>query len=100
MAEAAGHPEAIPEADRDNPSTVLGPNAYASPVDMAGAYATFADEGKRTPVHMIKEVTDPKARSSGREPSRSTSRRRPSTPSIANTVNYALQQTWSTEGHR
>jgi membrane peptidoglycan carboxypeptidase len=56
-AEAAGIPrtKAI-EADRNNPSTVLGPNAYASPVDMASAYATFAAKGWYVPVHSVKEV--------------------------------------------
>ncbi|WBQ05566.1 transglycosylase domain-containing protein [Kribbella sp. CA-293567] len=57
MAEAAGIPK-IPASDRDAPALVLGPNAYASPVDMAGAYSTFAADGKRVPVHVISEVRD------------------------------------------
>ncbi|MGW1344791.1 transglycosylase domain-containing protein [Kribbella sp. NPDC002412] len=90
VAEAAGIPT-IPKADRDAPALVLGPNAYASPVDMAGAYSVFANEGKRTPVHMIKEVRDSKnvvefsAKSKYKEvPALD--------PDIANTTSYALQQ--------
>ncbi|WP_083751145.1 transglycosylase domain-containing protein [Kribbella sp. ALI-6-A] len=59
-AEDAGIPKTQAlENDRDNPSTVLGPNAYASPIDMANAYATFAAGGMYTPVHTIKSVTSP-----------------------------------------
>jgi membrane peptidoglycan carboxypeptidase len=38
---------------------VLGPDPYASPVEMANAYATFAAGGVYTPVHTIKTVTTP-----------------------------------------
>ncbi|GAA1540401.1 transglycosylase domain-containing protein [Kribbella lupini] len=59
-AEAAGIPKTTAlENDRNNPSTVLGPNAYASPIDMANAYATFAAGGMYTPVHTIKSVKSP-----------------------------------------
>ena len=59
-AEDAGIPKTQAlENDRNNSSTVLGPNAYASPIDMANAYATFAAGGMYTPVHTIKTVTTP-----------------------------------------
>ncbi|WP_344111966.1 transglycosylase domain-containing protein [Kribbella alba] len=59
-AEAAGIPKtAALERGRNNPSTVLGPDPYASPVDMANAYATFAANGKYVPVHTIKKVIYP-----------------------------------------
>ncbi|MEU4605209.1 transglycosylase domain-containing protein [Kribbella sp. NPDC023972] len=90
VAEAAGIPK-IPAADRDAPALVLGPNAYASPVDMAGAYSVFANQGQRTPVHMIAEVRDSKnvvkfSAKSKYKPVQAL------TPEIANTTSYALQQ--------
>jgi membrane peptidoglycan carboxypeptidase len=54
-AEAAGIPR-IPKADRAAPG--LGPDALASPVDLAAAYSTFAAKGRRVPTHVIKEVRD------------------------------------------
>ncbi|MFF1818817.1 transglycosylase domain-containing protein [Kribbella sp. NPDC058245] len=58
-AEAAGIPKTTAlENGRNNPSTVLGPDPYASPVDMANAYATFAAEGKQVELHTIKTITD------------------------------------------
>ncbi|NIK55536.1 transglycosylase domain-containing protein [Kribbella shirazensis] len=60
VAEAAGIPKTKAlEVGRNNPSTVLGPDPYASAVDMAQAYATFAAEGKYAPLHTIKEVRGP-----------------------------------------
>jgi membrane peptidoglycan carboxypeptidase len=59
-AEKAGIPKTTAlERGRDNPSTVLGPDPYASPVEMANAYATFAAGGMYAPVHTIKSVTTP-----------------------------------------
>jgi membrane peptidoglycan carboxypeptidase len=57
VAEAAGIPTtAALERGRSNPATVLGPDPYASPVEIANAYATFAAGGKYVPVHSIKLV--------------------------------------------
>lgn len=89
-AEAAGIPT-IPAADRDAPALVLGPNAYASPVDMAGAYATFANEGKHYKVHVISEVKD----QTGKVVWSDKSKIKPTQafePDIARATNYALQQ--------
>ncbi|WP_185441761.1 transglycosylase domain-containing protein [Kribbella qitaiheensis] len=59
-AEAAGIPKTNAlERGKDNPSTVLGPDPYASPVEMANAYATFAARGLYVPVHTIKKVDYP-----------------------------------------
>ncbi|TDD62336.1 penicillin-binding protein [Kribbella antibiotica] len=58
-AEAAGIPKGkYLEDGRNNPSTVLGPDPYASAVDMANAYATFAAGGKQVELHTIKSITD------------------------------------------
>ncbi|GAB3839381.1 hypothetical protein GCM10028799_81310 [Kribbella italica] len=54
-AENAGVPP-IPPADRAAPG--LGPDALASPVDLATAYSTFVADGRRVPAHVIKEVRD------------------------------------------
>jgi membrane peptidoglycan carboxypeptidase len=54
-AENAGVPP-IPPADRPAPG--LGPDALASPVDLATAYSTFVADGRRVPAHVIKEVRD------------------------------------------
>jgi membrane peptidoglycan carboxypeptidase len=60
MAEAAGIPKTTHlERGRNNPSTVLGPDPYASPVDIANAYATFAADGMYAPLHTIKTVKGP-----------------------------------------
>lgn len=60
VAEKAGIPKTKAlETGRHNPSTVLGPDPYASAVDMASAYATFAADGKHVAVHTIKEVIGP-----------------------------------------
>jgi membrane peptidoglycan carboxypeptidase len=58
MAEAAGIPQSRLESERNKPATVLGPDAYASPVDMASAYGTFANGGKHADLRVIKEVRD------------------------------------------
>jgi membrane peptidoglycan carboxypeptidase len=90
MAEAAGIPT-IPKADRDAPALVLGPNAYASPLDMAGAYSVFANEGKRTQTHVVREVRDSKnvVKFSAKSKYKQT---QAIDPNIANTTSYALQQ--------
>jgi membrane peptidoglycan carboxypeptidase len=54
-AEAAGIPR-IPTADRAAPG--LGPDPLASPLDLAGAYATFIADGRWVRPHVIKEVRD------------------------------------------
>ncbi len=58
-AEAAGIPKTKElEVGKNNPSTVLGPDPYASAVDMANAYATFAANGKAAELHTIKSITN------------------------------------------
>ncbi|MGW6280420.1 transglycosylase domain-containing protein [Kribbella sp. NPDC055071] len=60
VAEAAGIPKtAVLEQGRNNPSTVLGPEPYASAVDMASAYATFAADGLHHEEHVISTVVGP-----------------------------------------
>ncbi|TDO67419.1 membrane peptidoglycan carboxypeptidase [Kribbella sp. VKM Ac-2571] len=91
-AEAAGIPASKTlEKDRGAPATVLGPDAYASPVDMANAYATFAAEGKYTPLHVIKEVRGPDGKVLWSDASVLKQQKQAFTPEIANLVNYALQ---------
>ena len=91
-AEAAGIPASKAlEKDRKAPATVLGPDAYASPVDMANAYATFAAEGKYTPLHVIKEVRGPDGKVLWSDASVLKQQKQAFTPEIANLVNYALQ---------
>ena len=91
-AEAAGIPASKTlEKDRESPATVLGPDAYASPVDMANAYATFAAEGKYTPLHVIKEVRGPDGKVLWSDASIMKQQKQAFTPEIANLVNYALQ---------
>ena len=58
VAEAAGIPKAALEKDRRSPAAVLGPDAYASPVDMASAYGTFANGGKHAELRVVKQVKD------------------------------------------
>jgi membrane peptidoglycan carboxypeptidase len=89
-AEAAGIPASKTlEDDKANPSTVLGPDAYASPVDMANAYATFAAGGKFMPLHTIKEVRGPDGKVLWSEAKLKGKQAFP--PEIANMVNYVLQ---------
>ncbi|TCC40561.1 transglycosylase domain-containing protein [Kribbella speibonae] len=91
-AEAAGIPASKTlEKDRQAPATVLGPDAYASPVDMANAYATFAAEGKYTPLHVIKEVRGPDGKVLWSDASVMKQQKQAFTPEIANLVNFALQ---------
>nr|WP_238355814.1 transglycosylase domain-containing protein [Kribbella sandramycini] len=54
-AEAAGIPR-LPKADQLAPG--LGPDALASPLDVASAYSVFAANGRRTAPHVVKEVRD------------------------------------------
>ncbi|TDD63416.1 penicillin-binding protein [Kribbella antibiotica] len=54
-AEAAGIPR-IPPTDRQAPG--LGPDALASPLDLASAYGVFAADGRKVTPHVIKEVRD------------------------------------------
>jgi membrane peptidoglycan carboxypeptidase len=92
VAEAAGIPKtAALERGRNNPSTVLGPDPYASPVEMANAYATFAANGKYVPVHTIKLVRGMtgKTRWSDTAMQKGTQR---VDPNIAKWVNYVLQK--------
>jgi membrane peptidoglycan carboxypeptidase len=91
VAEAVGIPKtAALERGRNNPSTVLGPDPYASPVEMANAYATFAANGKYVPVHSIKLVKGltGKTRWSDTAMQKGT---QVLDPEIAKWVNYALQ---------
>ncbi|TDD24838.1 penicillin-binding protein [Kribbella turkmenica] len=91
-AEAAGIPKTKAlEVGRDNPSTVLGPDPYASPVDMANAYATFAADGKYAPLHVIKEVTGPDGKVLWSEASLTKQQKQAFEPNIARMVNYVLQ---------
>ncbi|WP_433163833.1 transglycosylase domain-containing protein [Kribbella sp. CA-247076] len=91
-AEAAGIPKTKAlEVGRDNPSTVLGPDPYASPVDMANAYATFAADGKYAPVHTIKEVVGPDGKVLWSEASLKKQEKQAFEPNIARMVNYVLQ---------
>jgi membrane peptidoglycan carboxypeptidase len=92
-AEDAGIPKtAALERGRNNPSTVLGPDPYASPVEMANAYATFAARGLYVPVHTIKAIDYPgKAKdwSDKTEPKYKPQQNVP--PDVADKVNYILQ---------
>ncbi|TCO46273.1 membrane peptidoglycan carboxypeptidase [Kribbella antiqua] len=91
-AEAAGIPASKTlEDDRHNPSTVLGPDAYASPVDMANAYATFAADGKAAPVHTIKTVTNADGKVEVSEKRLEKQIKQAFPPDIARMVNFALQ---------
>ncbi|HEY0688203.1 MAG TPA: transglycosylase domain-containing protein [Kribbella sp.] len=92
VAERAGIPQtAALERGRNNPATVLGPDPYASPVEMANAYATFAANGKYVPVHSIKVVKGPtgKTRWSDAAMQKGTPAVDPNT---AKWVNFALQK--------
>jgi membrane peptidoglycan carboxypeptidase len=92
VAEAAGIPKtAALERGRNNPATVLGPDPYASPVELANAYATFAANGKYVPVHSIKLVKGMtgKTRWSDAAMQKGT---QAVDPNIAKWVNFALQK--------
>ncbi|MFK4083257.1 transglycosylase domain-containing protein [Kribbella sp. NPDC020789] len=89
-AEAAGIPKTtVLENGRNNPSTVLGPDPYASPVDMANAYATFAAEGKQVELHTIKTITDHNGKVVFSD--ESLKKNQAFDPQIARTVNNILQ---------
>lgn len=99
-AEAAGIPKTkVLEGDRNNPSAVLGPNPYASAVDMASAYATFAAGGLHREVHTIDKVVGPDGKvlwSAKDGAKRKDLKSLPApnqavTPEVANMVNYVLQ---------
>lgn len=92
-AEAAGIPKtSILEKARDKSSTVLGPDPYASPVDMAGAYATFAAGGKAVPVHTLKSVTGPNMKPWTDQKAIIEKQGKQVFPAeVANMVNYVLQ---------
>ncbi len=91
-AEAAGIPKTKAlEIGRDNPSTVLGPDPYASPVDMANAYATFAADGKFAPLHTIKEVVGPDGTVLWSEASLKKQEKQAFDENVARMVNYVLQ---------
>ncbi|MGW7681298.1 transglycosylase domain-containing protein [Kribbella sp. NPDC054772] len=91
-AEAAGVPATKTlEKDRKAPATVLGPDAYASPVDMANAYATFAADGKYTPLHVIKEVRGPDGKVLWSDAQVLKQQKDAFDPEIAKLVNFALQ---------
>jgi membrane peptidoglycan carboxypeptidase len=91
-AEAAGIPKTkYLEAGRNNPSTVLGPDPYASAVDMAEAYATFAADGMYAPLHVIKEVKGPDGKVLWSEKSLDKQKKQTIDPEVARTVNYVLQ---------
>jgi membrane peptidoglycan carboxypeptidase len=91
-AEAAGIPKTkYLEAGRNNPSTVLGPDPYASAVDMASAYATFAADGMAAPMHTIKTVTGPDGKVLWSEKSLDKQKHQAIPEDVARTVNFALQ---------
>ncbi|GAA1110056.1 transglycosylase domain-containing protein [Kribbella jejuensis] len=91
-AEAAGIPKTkYLEDGRNNPSTVLGPDPYASAVDMAEAYATFAADGVYAPLHVIKEVKGPDGKVLWSEKSLDKQKKQAFPQDIARTVNFALQ---------
>ncbi|RZT14678.1 membrane peptidoglycan carboxypeptidase [Kribbella sp. VKM Ac-2569] len=91
-AEAAGIPKTKAlETGRHNPSTVLGPDPYASAVDMAEAYATFAADGVYAPLHVIKEVKGPDGKVLWSEKSLDKQKKQAIDQNIARTVNYVLQ---------
>jgi membrane peptidoglycan carboxypeptidase len=94
-AEAAGIPmTADLERGRNNPATVLGPDPYASPVDMANAYATFAANGTYVPVHSLKIVKymTGKTRWSDADLIKQGKDKPRIDPYIAKWVNFALQK--------
>jgi membrane peptidoglycan carboxypeptidase len=91
-AEAAGIPKTKAlEIGRHNPSTVLGPDPYASPVDMASAYATFAADGKYAPLHTIKSVTGPDGKVLWSADKNLAKPKQVFNQNIARMVNYVLQ---------
>ncbi|MEV4267050.1 transglycosylase domain-containing protein [Kribbella sp. NPDC049584] len=92
VAEAAGIPKTkYLEAGRQNPSTVLGPDPYASAVDMAEAYATFAADGKYAPLHTIKEVKGPDGKVLWSDKSLEKQQKQAIPVETARMVNYVLQ---------
>ncbi|MDX6280073.1 MAG: hypothetical protein QOH03_1144, partial [Kribbellaceae bacterium] len=92
-AELAGVPKSPSlERGRNNPSTVLGPDPYASPVDMANAYATFAAGGRAVPVHVLKSVSGPNFKPwTDQKEIIAKKGKQVFEPRVANMVNYVLQ---------
>lgn len=66
-----------------------------SPVNMAGAYATFANLGKQIPPHVVREVFDAKGNSIYKA---DTGGKQAFDPGIARDVTYALQSVTSESG--
>ncbi|WP_427887383.1 transglycosylase domain-containing protein [Kribbella sp. GL6] len=91
-AEAAGVPRTkVLEDGRHNPSTVLGPDPYASAVDMAEAYATFAADGMYAPMHVISEVKGADGKVLFTDKSLDKYKKQAIRQDVARTVNFALQ---------
>ncbi|GAA1590527.1 transglycosylase domain-containing protein [Kribbella karoonensis] len=91
-AEAAGIPQTKALEDgRHNPSTVLGPDPYASAVDMAEAYATFAADGMYAPLHVISEVKGPDGKVLFTDKSLDKYKKQTIRQDVARQVNFALQ---------
>ena len=84
MAEAVGAPKG---AGWDNTSRVALGTAEVSPLNQAGAYATFANGGTRVANHVVREVRDAETRSS--TPAAPEEKRAVS-EDIARDVNFAL----------
>jgi membrane peptidoglycan carboxypeptidase len=90
---AAGIPKSkFLEAGRNNSSTVLGPDPYASPIEMANAYATFAAGGRYVPVHTISEVRDASGKLLFSDAKMKEQPTQAIEPDVAKNLNYALQQ--------
>lgn len=58
----------VPGVNPQNLSNVLGTDAI-HPVDLAGAYATFANQGVKFPVHVVATVTNPDGTTAYQAPS-------------------------------
>jgi membrane peptidoglycan carboxypeptidase len=84
MAEAAGAPKA---AGWDANSRVPLGTAEVSPLDQAGAYATFANDGSYVTNHVVREVRDAKNKIIYKA---NPAERRAVSPDIAHDVTYAL----------
>ena len=70
---------------------MLGPDPYASAVDMAEAYATFAADGVYAPLHVISEVKGPDGKVLFTDKSLDKQKKQAFPQDIARTVNFALQ---------
>lgn len=83
----AGFPADAPSLD-DVPAVTIGP-ASASPIDMAGAYATYADQGQRYTPFSVEEVRAPDGKVLYREHQKGADA---FTSDIANEVTWGLTQ--------